>query len=349
MTYILKQGASPSALEDEVRALQNVALDRPVGNSFEYCNLNYGTLGLVIESVSGKSYEQYLEENIFTPLGMSNSFADYQEAQQHSLAQGYLYWWGIPKPANLIYNRAGMPSGYLVSSAEDLSHYMIAQLNGGQFNDVAILSPQGIDTTHQPAVPALMMGESTSYGMGWFVGKMDGASSAVWHAGGVMNFHSDLILAPESGWGVAVLFNASHLPDAPGEGIASGVLTLLGGNQPPASARPFPTIQLALLAALIIQVLGVIRSVNIFKRWHTQPASMPQGRTKIVLGIGLPLIINLLWAMILLIVLPSMQGARLFDLRILDTGQEAIASGFLALGWGIVRTVFAYRTVRTRA
>jgi hypothetical protein len=148
---------------------------------------------------------------------------------------------------------------------------------------------------------------------------------------------------------VAVLFNSGHLPDAPGAEIASGVLSLLDGHQPPVSSRPFPIAQAALLVVSIIQVIGIIRSVNIFKRWRSQPESMPRGATKMIFSIGLPLMLNLLWAMILLVILPSMQGARIFDLWILDIGQEAIVSGFLALGWGIVRTALAYRALRTRA
>ena len=347
-TYSFKERTDQAALEEQVRALANVTLDRPVGESFEYCNLNYGMLGLVIERVTGESYEQYIQERVFDPLQMNNSFADYQEAQKHGLAQGYLYSWSMPKPVDFIYNRTGLPSGYLVSSAEDMSHYLIAQLNGGRYGDVSILSEAGLAQTHLPAIQATMMGDSTSYGMGWFVGEMDGVP-AVWHPGGVMSYHSDLILAPESGWGIVIIHNANDYTGAPGTEIASGILNLLVGRQPVSKTRQFPIPQSVLLAVLILQVAGIVRSANMFKRWRSQPESMPHGKAKTALSIGLPFVINLLWASVCLIALPSIAGISLFDLRILDIGQETILSGFLALGWACIRTFLAYREIRGRA
>ena len=344
--YIAKENAQTSALEEEVRALKDVKPNRPVGESFEYCNLNYGTLGLVIESVTGESYEQYVEENIFAQLGMNNSYASYQEAQQHDLAQGYLLWWGMPKPYKLIYNRAGLPSGYLVSSAEDMSHYLIAHLNGGRFGDVSVLSEKGVADMHLAAAPTTMMG-TKAYGMGWFIAEMDG-ESVIWHAGGVANGHSDLILSPETDYGIFVVFNSSHILDSAGSEIAEGVFSLLLGHQPPAPARRFPTAQVILLGVLIIQVIGIVLSLNTFKRWRSQPESMPRGRTKTALNIWLPFALNLLWAVLLLFVIPSSQGSRIQDLTMMDIGQEAILSGFLALGWGVVRTAFVYRILRAR-
>lgn len=347
IAYIAKENSQTSALEEEIRALKDVKPNRPVGESFEYCNLNYGTLGLVIESVTGESYEQYVEENIFAPLGMTNSYASYQQAQQHDLAQGYLLWWSMPKPYELIYNRAGLPSGYLVSSAEDMSHYLIAQLNGGRFGDISVLSEAGVADMHFAAAPTTMMG-TKAYGMGWFIADMDG-ESVIWHAGGVANGHSDLILSPETGYGIFVVFNSSHILDSAGSEIAEGVFSMLLGHQPPAPAFRFPTAQVVLLGAVIIQWMGIVLSLNTFKRWKSQPDSMPRINAKTALNIWLPFALNLLWAVLLLFVVPSSQGSRIQDLTMLDIGQEAILSGFLALGWAFIRTFLAYREIRGRA
>ena len=50
----------------------------------------------------------------------------------------------LPGPATLPYIRAELPAGFLICSAEDMGHYLIAQMNGGQYHDHSVLSPQGI-------------------------------------------------------------------------------------------------------------------------------------------------------------------------------------------------------------
>jgi len=61
-------GAGPETLEQAVRDLCTAELNRPVGISFEYSNLNYLTLGLVVQMVSQEPYEIYLQQHIFEPL-----------------------------------------------------------------------------------------------------------------------------------------------------------------------------------------------------------------------------------------------------------------------------------------
>ena len=60
---------SPGAAERQARALSTLKLTRPVGAAFEYSNLNYNLLGLIIEAASGESYADYIQDHIFTPLG----------------------------------------------------------------------------------------------------------------------------------------------------------------------------------------------------------------------------------------------------------------------------------------
>jgi CubicO group peptidase (beta-lactamase class C family) len=85
--YLLREDLTSEALEKEVRALKTMELERPPGSSFEYNNMNYSVLGLIVQEVSGKSYERYIEEHIFVPLKMENSFADYLEAKENGLAR----------------------------------------------------------------------------------------------------------------------------------------------------------------------------------------------------------------------------------------------------------------------
>lgn len=150
--YAASSDVSDGALENRVRDLRAQHLDRPVGSDFEYSGTNYAVLGLLVQIVSGQRFEEYVQEHIFTPLKMDHSYTSEIEAKRHGLATGYLYWFSFPRATQLPFNRGSVPQGYMISTAEDMSHYLIAQLNGGRYGDVQILSPAGIREMHRPAI-----------------------------------------------------------------------------------------------------------------------------------------------------------------------------------------------------
>ena len=158
---------SDTALEQAVRKLNSAALTAPVGSKHQYSTINYSVLGLIVQTVAGQSYESYVQAKILDPLQMPNSFTSEAPARRAGLATGYNYWFGRPRAADLPYNRGLVPAGYLIASAEDMTHYLIAQLNGGRYRGTSVLSSAGISELHQPAVQTPK--EGTAYGMGWFV------------------------------------------------------------------------------------------------------------------------------------------------------------------------------------
>jgi CubicO group peptidase (beta-lactamase class C family) len=121
---------SDSALERAVRKLSAVQLAEPVGATHQYSTINYSVLGLVVQNVSGQSYERYIQEHVFNALKMGHSFTSEADAEPQGLATGHHYWFGRPTAAHEPYNRGLIPAGYLISSAEDMSHYLIAQTTG---------------------------------------------------------------------------------------------------------------------------------------------------------------------------------------------------------------------------
>ncbi|MFL5972159.1 MAG: serine hydrolase domain-containing protein [Gaiellaceae bacterium] len=159
---------SDTALEQAVRKLDSAELTEPVGSKHQYSTVNYSVLGLIVQTVAGQSYESYVQARIFDPLRMGNSYTSETTARPHGLATGHNYWFGRPREADLPYNRGLLPAGYLISSAADMTHYVISQLNFGRYDGTAVLSSAGIDELHRPAVPTPEA--DTSYGMGWFVG-----------------------------------------------------------------------------------------------------------------------------------------------------------------------------------
>jgi CubicO group peptidase (beta-lactamase class C family) len=245
-------GNGEATLEQLVRDLRSAPLAHGVGEQYEYSNANYWALGLVIQQVSGEPYAQYVERHIFAPLQMRHSFVSEEPAAADGLAMGYQTWFGWHLAAHPPYQSGSLPSGSLISSAEDMSHFVIAQLNGGRFGDVRLVSAAGIEELHRPAAP---FGTSLSYAMGWVVGSTDGAAT-VWHNGGVSNYNSDVVLVPDQGWGVVVLTNQGGLPILPATRIGDGVASLLLGHDPPPPARfDFRTSYVLTDAALGLGVL----------------------------------------------------------------------------------------------
>ena len=231
-------------LGQNVRDLRAVAPNRPLGGSFEYSNANYAALGLIVEAVSGQSYADYVRRHILAPLDMRHSFATPRSMGRGELAAGHQWFFGLPRPTPDRFIAAQLPAGFLSASAENMGHYLIAQMNGGRHGDASVLSPGGIDTLHSPGpnteVPSnpVAGGSGGAYAMGWIDGKVYGVP-AVWHNGDDSRNGSLMVLS-ENGWGMALLINSSNpLSELePTDHIASGVTRLLDGKEPVPTGLP---------------------------------------------------------------------------------------------------------------
>jgi hypothetical protein len=331
-----------------VRSLRTEELDRPVGKSFEYSNVNYTILGLIVQRVAAESYERYVEEHILTPLQMKDSYMFVPEAQRHGLATGHEYWFGYPfSGGGVPYGRADTPSGYISSSAHDMSHYLIAQLNRGRYEGARVLSGEGIAKMHQGTAE---MGPHSSYGMGWEDTELSGVP-VVRHNGDTGNFHANMILAPGSGWGVVVLMNGSNHLELDGMNqIANGVMArLLGVESPPEPFNEAKALFFVVLAVGALQVLAIVRSVVLARRWRRQPERRPHGVLRIGLRVVVPVVVNLLWAGICLLLPWFLVRTPLSIMMVTDNGLVQVLSGVVALVWGVVlRPVVVLLALRTK-
>ncbi len=202
---------NPDAAENQARSLSTLKLTRPVGSKFEYSNLNYNILGLIIEAASGETYEAYIEKHVFEPMDMIHSYTLKALAKTDGLAVGHRFWFGIPVPApDLPVPRGSLSSGQLIASAEDMAHYLIAQLNGGRYLEAQLLTSAGIKEMQRGAAEINEMGMSLgAYGMGWIDQKI-GSSRIISHSGIVPNFGGFMALVPEQKKGFVLLYNANH-------------------------------------------------------------------------------------------------------------------------------------------
>jgi hypothetical protein len=351
MARALASPARPNALEERVRELNSVQLNGPVGSTYEYSNMGYSVLGLLVQEVSGQSYESYMQTHLFTPLQMRQTFTDRTEARAYGAASGHRYWFGAPVAGELAVDRAALPAGGVTASAEDVAHFLIAQLNGGRFGDTTILSAAGIAEMQCPIAP---LGPDEFYAMDWAVGQI-GGETALYKGGAFADFKAQMILLPERHIGVVVLMNANKQFHS---GLGDMRLPLIPYNivelflaQPvtdfPASNIP-ALLYLALFLVVVVQVDGMIRTVSRLHRWHRRPEQRPAGPNELVPHLVLPLLGNLGWGLLALL------WPRLFDAPLSyliysapDLGYIFLISGLVALAWAIIRTVLLLLLLRT--
>jgi CubicO group peptidase (beta-lactamase class C family) len=354
--YATSGDTHDSALEDRVRALRDAKLSQPVGTTWQYSNANYWTLGMIVQAVSGQSYETYVQQHIFDPLQMRNSYTSQAEAEQHGLAAEHRYWYGFPVASELPFDRGGLGAGGLSSSALDMARYLGFYLSDGRSSATAVVSPAGAAELQRPGVPTGVDG--VSYAMGWDVSQLDGVLT-VSHDGSGFGSHANVVLVPDRGWGVVVMENGENSPDEffgsrRMTGIASGVTGMLIGQQPPAPTSPSLSLWVVygvVVGIIALQVGGMTRSVRTIRGWRADPLRRPTGALRIGLRVGLPLLVSWSWALIVLVGLPRMIRAPLpaVLMGLPDLGYPLVASAVLAFGWGLARLIWAIRTLRTPA
>jgi len=208
-----------ATMEDAVRALRFSKPSDPPGTKFHYFNLNFVVLGVLVEKISGISYNEYLQKNILEPLEMKNTFFSKESAKKAGLAQGHNIFFGFQEAGEQPFIPYLIPAGFIISTAEDLSRYMICQNNRGYYKNIRILSEAGIDEMHRPVI--------NSYAMGWYsVQRLN--RRVIHHPGNNAFFHTEALMLPEEGYSVIMLINQNNDWDSMAyKPVADGILSLL--------------------------------------------------------------------------------------------------------------------------
>jgi CubicO group peptidase (beta-lactamase class C family) len=188
---------STMALEVTTEKLVGRFRDRPLefapGEKMNYSNSGYVLLGYLVEKISGQSYAQFLQDNIFKPFGMTGSGYDSNLALIPRRAAGYTPRQNGP-PVNAPFIHMTIPhgAGALYSTTEDLHRWNQA-LFGGKVLAAASLAK-------------MLTPVKNDYGFGIVITKADGRTRYS-HGGGINGFNSHLAYFPDSGVTVAVLAN----------------------------------------------------------------------------------------------------------------------------------------------
>jgi CubicO group peptidase (beta-lactamase class C family) len=177
----------------------------PPGTMPAYSNYGASLAGYIVERVSGRPFNDYVNENIFKPLGMMHStFAQPLPAELKPLmSTGYRLGSGKPKPFEIIEEA---PAGGLAATAADLARFMIAHLQNGKIANAQILRPETAIQMHSrqfglsPALNGMCLG---------FYEESRNGHRIIGHGGDTVYFHSDLHLMLENGVGFFVSYNSA--------------------------------------------------------------------------------------------------------------------------------------------
>ncbi len=340
MTPLADLSQDPGAAERQARGLATVELSRSPGAAWEYSNLNYLLLGLVVEAASGERYPDYVRRHIFDPLGMDHSYTSLEPAKRDALAVGHRYWFSYPVPAADLPLPLGLQAGGgLISCAEDMARYLIAMLNGGRGGQAQILSPAGVATLQRGAADYGAMGKTLGqYAMGWFVDDVDG-TRLVYHEGNVPEYSSFMALLPGTNRGIILLFN-SHLYGLPMvvAEVGKGAALLLAG-QPPASQPGFgaviPRAARGLALIPVLQIAAVALTLR----------AVPAGGRRRALA-RLPLLLPNLALAALPVFLRRKRLAGYLSLFNPDVAWLTRICGALAVAWMVVQGAAILRRPR---
>ncbi len=176
------------------------------GTVSAYNNWSTALAGLVVANVSGTSFEAYVAEHIFKPLGMDQATFD-EPLPEHLapyMAQGYTSEHGGVEPMGFEFIKNFGPAGALSASAEDMARFIIAHVTEGGRGSSRILAPETVAQMHS----RLFAHDDRVAGMahGFYEIRRNGVRF-VGHGGDTIAFHSELLIHPETGFGFFVSFN----------------------------------------------------------------------------------------------------------------------------------------------
>jgi D-alanyl-D-alanine carboxypeptidase len=196
-------------------AVNQTPLLFPPGTQWSYSNSNYFVLGAIIEKLSGQSYEANLEQYIFQPLGLTNTYFSLPPPGQSAI--GYTLNGPIVVPTLVADRSAAFAAGALSTNVSDLVAWDNALING------KVVSPASFTAMMTPVSSAIPGGGS--YGFGLALRPFDNRPT-IWHNGLINGFTAETDVFLDSGLAVVVLTNSDAAnPDTIAGEIMGSVCT----------------------------------------------------------------------------------------------------------------------------
>jgi len=204
--YVLAMGRDVSVTQ-MIDSFKNDPLEFEPGSQYRYNNSGYFLLGAIIEKISGQTYAAFLEQRIFKPLGMQDTYYEGLGHSRAPVAAGHsrnAQGFGAAMPLSMTQPYA---AGALVSTVDDLARWDAA-IGAGR-----LLKPASWQRAFTPY--RLSDGKLAGYGYGWDINTLQG-ERAIGHGGAINGFSTYALRFPEQKTYVAVLVNSDSGPANPG-------------------------------------------------------------------------------------------------------------------------------------
>lgn len=215
-------GRSDQWLEDLYK--NGISFSTTTGTAYEYSNLGFGTLGLIINNITGKTCQEYITENILRPLGMNHTYWDFDDVPSDQLAIGYRYIDGRFTAQPLLHSGVFGAMGGLITTIADFSKYMAFHLSAWPPNNAKETGPVKRSSVremqHGWNFAQLWKNETDSKGNPCFI--MDSycyglheyldcnGLRIITHSGGLPGFGSQWRILPDYGIGIVVFANLTY-------------------------------------------------------------------------------------------------------------------------------------------
>lgn len=194
--------------------LKFLPLNKPVYAQYQYNNLMYMAAGVLIERLSGKTWEEFMREKILDPIGMKTTVLTYPEMLKNTdYSLSYDDEKNLGKEAGFDSNVDGIgPAGAVKANVTEMSNWLLLQLNKGKVGDKVIVSEKNLNENHTPLAvvqpaeakyPELGFG---TYGMGWTINNYRGHQRRQ-HGGSIEGYRSQMTVFPNDNLAVFITTN----------------------------------------------------------------------------------------------------------------------------------------------
>jgi len=186
----------------------------PFRTTFGYSNLMYIALGEIIHKITGKTWNDFVQERIIQPLNMNNTVTSINDLYQKNVATPHKNLADKVVPIEWSNWDSMASAGGIISSVKDIANWMNLQINRGTYTDIEFFTKKSSDEMWTVNTPFDLSDFQRSigitykgYGLGWFVQDYHG-KIMISHAGGYEGMQGLMILVPEEKLGIVVLTNA---------------------------------------------------------------------------------------------------------------------------------------------
>jgi len=207
--------------DEIIRRMRFLRPNSSIRSHFAYQNEMFITAGQIIPAITGKSWDDFVRERIFAPLGMSSSLTSEPAspegmdlASPHSNMTGTMQ----PIPEIKLYNAA--PAGAIHSNIDDMEKWLRLQMHNGSFNGKRIFSEAAAKEMHTPqtlipmeaATSGLAAADANffAYGLGWFLHDYHG-HLLIDHGGATDGMTTMVAFSPDDNFGFVILTNSDQV------------------------------------------------------------------------------------------------------------------------------------------